>query len=100
MIDGHLVALETVLNSKSIDEYNLGTGEGISVLDLISTFEKVSGLNIPIEFTKKRLGDVAVLYTDPGKAEKDLKFKTSRNLTEMCEDTWKWLMKNPKGYLT
>ncbi len=99
LIDGHLVALENIYNSSRIDEYNLGTGQGISILDLIHTFEKVSGLNIPIEFVGKRVGDVPILYTDPSKAKRDLKFSTSRNLTEMCEDTWNWLIKNPQGYL-
>ena len=83
---------------KSNIELNLGTGKGISVLDLISTFEKVSNKSIPIKFVERRKGDVSSLFTDPTKSEEIIDFRTTKTLEEMCEDTWRWLMNNPEGY--
>jgi UDP-glucose 4-epimerase len=95
---GHLKALEKVLKSRGIHIYNLGTGTGCSVLDIIRVFEKVTGVKIPYEITERRQGDVAKCVADPTKANKELGWKASRTLADMCRDAWNWQQKNPNGY--
>ena len=77
---------------------NLGTGNGSSVLDVIRTFEAVSGRSVPFEIDKRRTGDVAVCFADPTFAERELGWKSVRSLAEMCADHWRWQCKNPDGY--
>lgn len=92
LADGHLAALQK-LEDGSIDGarvYNLGTGRGHTVLQLVSTFEEVSGRKIPYKIVERRPGDVATLVADVQRAEKELGWKATRGLREMCEDTWRW----------
>lgn len=95
---GHLKALEHLEHESGAEAYNLGTGQGSSVLDVIKTFEKVTGKNIPYELTDRRPGDAAVCYADPEKAKNVLGWETEKNLEDMCRDAWNWQMKNPDGY--
>lgn len=95
---GHLKALEKVLKTNGVDAYNLGTGTGFSVLQLVSAFEKASGNKVPYKIGERRSGDVAVCYADPAKAKKELGWAAERGIEEMCMDSWRWQKKNPKGY--
>lgn len=97
---GHLKALEKNFNSKGINIYNLGTGRGYSVLDVIKTFERVTERMVPYEIVGRRLGDVAISYSDPSKAYKELGWKAEKSLEDMCRDAFRWQEKNPKGYRT
>jgi UDP-glucose 4-epimerase len=95
---GHLKALEKVSKTNGVDAYNLGTGTGYSVLQLVSAFEKASGNKIPYKITERRPGDVAVCYADPAKAKAELEWEAIRGIEEMCLDSWRWQQNNPKGY--
>jgi UDP-glucose 4-epimerase len=95
---GHLRALEKNTYSKGVEVYNLGTGKGYSVLEMISAFEEASGKKIPYKVVDSRPGDVAVCYADPVKAEKDLGWIAKKGIDEMCVDAWRWQTKNPYGY--
>jgi UDP-glucose 4-epimerase len=68
------------------------------VLDVVNAFEKASGVNIPYEIQPRRAGDIAICYSDPAKALKELGWKAERGLEEMCEDSWRWQSRNPNGY--
>ncbi len=95
---GHLDALEKVKEEPGLEVYNLGTGQGYSVLEMIEAFEKASGKEIPYTITDRRPGDIAECFADPSKAEKELGWKAERGIDDMCSDTWNWQSKNPKGY--
>ncbi|GFR36332.1 UDP-glucose 4-epimerase GalE [Thermobrachium celere] len=95
---GHVKALNKVMVSTGIDAYNLGTGKGYSVLDLVHTFEKVTGKKVPYTIVKRRPGDVAKCFADPTKANKELKWYAERDLEDMCLDAWRWQSNNPNGY--
>jgi UDP-glucose 4-epimerase len=95
---GHLKALEKVLKTNGVDAYNLGTGTGYSVLQLVSAFEKASGNKVQYKIGERRPGDVAVCYADPAKAKKELGWAAQRGIEEMCLDSWRWQEKNPQGY--
>lgn len=95
---GHIKALEKISDTSGVLTYNLGTGKGSSVLDVIKAFEKANSLEIPYEITPRRPGDAAVCYADPTKAEKELDWKAERDLEAMCRDAWNWQSKNPNGY--
>lgn len=95
---GHISALDKVLQGPGLDVYNLGTGNGYSVLDLVSAFEKASGVKINYKIAQRRPGDLATCYADPGKACEELGWEAARGLDEMCEDTWRWQSQNPEGY--
>ena len=95
---GHLKAVEKVLSSKGIDAYNLGTGNGYSVLQMVKAFEKASGQKVNYKIAPRRSGDVAVCYADPAYALSKLNWKAERELNEMCEDAWRWQKNNPNGY--
>ena len=95
---GHLKALEKLQDDPGVVVYNLGTGKGSSVLDMIKAFEKASGVKIPYKLTDRRPGDAAECYADPSKAEKELGWKTQFDILRMCEDTWRWQSNNPNGY--
>jgi UDP-glucose 4-epimerase len=90
LASGHSASLKRVLSQTGIDVYNLGTGKGYSVLELLHAFEKASGRKIPYEFVPRRSGDIASCYADPTKAKKELHWETTRDLNEMCEDSWRW----------
>jgi len=96
--EGHLKALEKVTISTGINAYNLGTGIGYSVLDMINTFSKASGREIPYKITNRRPGDIGESFADPSKAEKELNWKAKKDLFEMCSDSWRWQVNNPNGY--
>ncbi len=98
LASGHLKALSVIASKKGVHVWNLGTGQGYSVLDVINTFEKVTGKTIPYEFAARREGDVAECWADPTKAETDLGWKAKRGLDEMLRDSWRWQVKNPYGY--
>ncbi len=95
---GHVRALACFERKPAVRAYNLGTGRGYSVLDMVAAFEEASGRKIPYRITERRPGDVAVCYADPSKAEKELGWKAVRGITEMCRDAWKWQSENPYGY--
>lgn len=95
---GHLKALENLSNESGAEAYNLGTGRGSSVLDVIHTFEKVTGKNIPYELTDRRPGDAAICFADATKAKKRLGWETEKTLDDMCRDAWNWQTNNPDGY--
>ena len=95
---GHVKALQKVLSGSGLDIYNLGTGTGYSVLDVVKAFEKASGVAINYKIADRRSGDVAVCYSDPSKAFEELGWKAERGLDEMCEDSWRWQSQNPQGY--
>jgi UDP-glucose 4-epimerase len=95
---GHLDALEKLKEEPGLEVYNLGTGQGYSVLEMIEAFEKVSGKEIPYTITDRRPGDIAECFADPSKAEKELGWKAERGIDDMCSDTWNWQSKNPTGY--
>ena len=87
---GHLKAMEKLKKDRGFFVYNLGTGQGYSVLEVISAFEKASKKKIPYQLVSRRPGDVAQSYASPSLANKELNWKAEKNLKEMCEDTWKW----------
>ncbi len=88
MAEGHVLALEK-LNKFMI--YNLGTGQGYSVLDVINTFEEATGKKIKYKFAPRRSGDVASYFADVSKAEKELGFKANKTLKDMCKDSWNYI---------
>lgn len=95
---GHLKALEKASFSSGIEVYNLGTGKGYSVLEMIKAFEKASGKKISYKIVHARPGDVAICYADSGKAKGNLGWEAKKKIDEMCEDAWRWQNKNPNGY--
>ncbi|KGQ56236.1 UDP-glucose 4-epimerase [Gallibacterium anatis] len=95
---GHLKALNRHENDAGLHIYNLGTGTGYSVLDMVHAFEKVNNIKIPYRLTERRAGDIAVCYSDPSLALKELGWKTDRDLEQMMRDTWNWQKNNPNGY--
>ena len=95
---GHIRALEKLESNSGLVTYNLGTGNGFSVLQLVEAFSKACGKKIPYKITPRRAGDVAICYADPSKANKELNWKAERSLAQMCEDSWRWQKNNPKGY--
>ena len=95
---GHVAAVKYVLENKGCDVFNLGTGTGYSVLDMVNTFESANGVKVPYQITDRRPGDLAVCYADPAKSAEVLGWKATKNLTDMCRDSWRWQSQNPKGY--
>lgn len=95
---GHVKAVQKVEGEKGVFIYNLGTGKGYSVLDVVNAFKKASGIDIKYEILARRAGDLAVCYSDPSKAYKELGWKAERDIEEMCEDSWRWQKQNPNGY--
>jgi len=98
LAQGHLVALDKLKTNPGVITYNLGTGRGHSVLEVIAAFEKASGKKIPYKIVGRRSGDIAICYTDPSKAQKELGWSVERNIDDMCADTWRWQSNNPNGY--
>lgn len=95
---GHLKALEKVLETQGVEAYNLGTGVGYSVLDVVKNFEKATGIEVPYAILDRRPGDIATCYADASKALKELGWKAEKNLEDMCRDSWRWQSSNPNGY--
>ncbi len=99
LANGHLKALEYINKGhKGTEIFNLGTGTGYSVLDIVKTFSKVNEVEIPYTILDRRLGDVDVVTADPEKANEKLNWKALRGLEEMCRDSWNWQKNNPNGY--
>lgn len=96
---GHIKAVEKIIGEKGCFTYNLGTGTGYSVLDVVKAFEKACGHPIKYEIAPRRDGDLATCYSDPSKALKELNWKAERGIDEMCEDSWRWQSSNPDGYV-
>ncbi|OKP78417.1 UDP-glucose 4-epimerase [Paenibacillus helianthi] len=97
---GHLCAINRVKESKGNEAYNLGTGSGYSVMELIDAFEKVTGKKVPFRIVERRPGDIAICYADVLKANRELGWKAEKGIKEMCYDAWIWQTKNPNGYKT
>ena len=95
---GHLKALEKLTEKPGLVTYNLGTGNGYSVLDMIKAFEDANDIKIPYKITPRRQGDIASCYADASRAKTELNWQATRDLTEMVKDAWNWQSKNPTGY--
>jgi UDP-glucose 4-epimerase len=95
---GHLAALERLFSDPGILTLNLGTGQGYSVLEVVSAFEQASGKRIPYRIVGRRSGDVAISYADPTRASIELSWTAQRGIGEMCADVWRWQSNNPRGY--
>ena len=98
LVLGHLKALEKLKTNPGIVTYNLGTGRGFSVLEMIKAFSRASGREIPYNITGRRPGDIAECYADPSKALKEIGWKAEKTIDMMCEDSWRWQLSNPNGY--
>jgi len=98
LVLGHLKALDMLAKNPGVVTYNLGTGRGHTVLEVVAAFEKAAGKRIPYSIVERRPGDVAASYTDPTKAALDLGWSASRGIDEMCADAWRWQSQNPNGY--
>jgi UDP-glucose 4-epimerase len=95
---GHLKAIERLSSHPGLLTYNLGTGRGYSVLEVVAAFEKACGRQIPYRIVERRPGDVAASYADPAKARQELGWEARRGIDDMCADTWRWQSNNPDGY--
>lgn len=95
---GHVRAVEKLKEKAGVSVYNLGTGNGYSVLDMVKAFSKACGKEIPYEIKPRRAGDIATCYCDASKAKEELHWVAERGLDEMCEDSWRWQSQNPNGY--
>ncbi|MEZ8101045.1 UDP-glucose 4-epimerase GalE [Vibrio bivalvicida] len=96
--DGHIAALNKVGQKSGLHIYNLGTGNGSSVLDMVKAFEKASGKTVAYKVVERRPGDIAECWADPAKAKQELNWQAARSLEQMTEDTWRWQSNNPNGY--
>ena len=95
---GHVAAVKYATENKGCEVFNLGTGTGYSVLDMVHAFIDVNRVPVPYEITERRPGDLAVCYADPAKSAEVLGWKAEKNLSDMCRDSWNWQSKNPMGY--
>lgn len=95
---GHVAAVEYVTKCHGCEVFNLGTGVGYSVLDMVHTFAEVNGVDVPYEIVARRPGDIATCYADPAKSAEILGWKAEKNLQDMCRDSWRWQSQNPNGF--
>ncbi len=95
---GHVKALQKVAENAGLKIYNLGTGVGLSVLDMIKNFEEATGVKIPYSIKPRRAGDIDMCYADASLAKKELGWETELGIKEMCADSWRWQKNNPNGY--
>lgn len=95
---GHVQAVEYALSHTGAEPFNLGTGTGYSVLDIVKAFEQANNIHIPYAIAPRRPGDIATCYSDPSKAQKMLGWTAQKTLTDMCRDSWRWQTQNPNGY--
>jgi UDP-glucose 4-epimerase len=95
---GHVQAVEYIRSHTGKEVFNLGTGTGYSVMDILHTFEETNGVKIPYSIGPRRDGDIAICFSDPTKAQHVLGWKTTHTLQDMCRDSWRWQSHNPKGY--
>ena len=98
LADGHLKALTAIESAHGIHIWNLGTGQGYSVLQMVQAFEQAAGVSVPYSITTRRSGDIAECWADPSKARKELGWKAQHSLEDMMRDTWRWQQKNPDGF--
>lgn len=98
LADGHLKALQRISSQPGLNVWNLGTGKGYSVLEMVQAFEQVSGRPVPYRIVARRSGDIAECWANPHKAERELGWKAERGLQMMMEDAWRWQSLNPQGY--
>ena len=98
LAEGHVAAIEYARDHTGCEAFNLGTGEGYSVLDIVNAFERVNHVKVPYEITARRPGDPPTVYAKVGKAERLLHWKAKRTLDQMCADSWRWQTQNPHGY--
>lgn len=98
LADGHVCALDRALSVKGCEIFNLGTGKGVSVLELVKAFEEASGVKVPYVITDRRPGDIATSYADASKAERILGWKAKRSAFDACRDSWNWQKNNPNGF--
>ncbi len=96
---GHVKALKKIEENAGLKIYNLGTGQGYSVLDIVKNFEEATGVKIPYEIQGRRAGDIATCYADAQLAKKELGWEAQYGIREMCEDSWRWQKNNPEGYV-
>lgn len=95
---GHIAALDWLRQHKGVHTFNLGTGQGKSVLDIVRAYEAVSGQSVPYRIVNRRPGDIAQCYADVSRAERELGWRAQLGIEEMCRDSWNWQAKNPRGY--
>lgn len=95
---GHVKAIEFTEKNKGVEIFNLGTGNGYSVFEIVNAFQTVNGVEIPYEIDERRPGDIAVCYADSTKAKEKMGWVAEKSLEDMCRDTWNWQKKNPEGY--
>jgi UDP-glucose 4-epimerase len=98
LVEGHVAALRHLLAQGGVLTLNLGTGVGVSVLEMVRAFEQASGRPVPYRIVERRSGDMAQYWADPSSAAKTLGWRASRSLQDMCRDTWNWQRGNPLGY--
>ena len=98
LANGHVKALKAIENNCGLAIYNLGTGQGYSVLDLVKAFEQANGIKVPYAIKPRRPGDIATCYSDPSKAERELGWKAQYGIVDMCRDAWRWQKNNPNGF--
>ncbi|WP_074036098.1 UDP-glucose 4-epimerase GalE [Exiguobacterium sp. AT1b] len=98
LASGHLQALDYVMDKTGVEAFNLGTGTGYSVLDLVRAFEQESGKSVPYRVTDRRPGDIATCFADPTKSKQMLGFEAKHDIRDMCRDAWNWQSNNPNGY--
>lgn len=95
---GHVAALKAIQDNCGLAIYNLGTGHGYSVLDIVNAFQRVNGVKVPYSIKPRRPGDIATCYSDPSKARKELGWQARYGIDEMCRDSWNWQKNNPNGF--
>ena len=95
---GHVKALQALERHCGVAIYNLGTGHGYSVLDVVNAFQKATGIPIPYAIKPRRPGDIDIYYSDPTKAKRELGWEAKLSLEDMCADAWRWQKNNPRGY--
>jgi UDP-glucose 4-epimerase len=95
---GHVAAVKYAEHHTGCEVFNLGTGTGYSVLDMVNTFVEVNGVAVPYQIVERRPGDIAVCYADPAKSAAILGWKAEKTLADMCRDSWNWQSNNPMGY--
>ncbi|NND68966.1 MAG: UDP-glucose 4-epimerase GalE [Halioglobus sp.] len=100
LVEGHVHALDYIFDQPGLHTINLGTGTGISVLEMVRAYEQASGRDIPYEVVERRAGDIATCWADPSLAADLFNWRATRSLEEMCEDSWRWQSGNPTGYRT
>lgn len=95
---GHVATLSKIQENPGLKIYNLGTGHGYSVLDIVTNFEKANGIKIPYSIKPRRAGDIATCYCDPALAKAEMGWEAQYGIEEMCRDSWSWQKNNPNGY--